>query len=515
MITSNYILQEQYYDSIFLMRLSAEIGKLNGVLQSSCGMGTALNKDTMEELGVLGDDGRKAGPNDVILALAADTKNHADAAYKKFTELLHQKQNCVRTSYRSVPDALHANPDLNLAVITLPGDFAAAAGMDALMNGMHVFMFSDNVPLEDEIALKQTAKEKNLFMMGPDCGLSFMDGAAIGLCSKVRRGHIGIVGASGSGMQEIMCIIHRLGAGISQAIGTGGRDLKDAVGGLTMLHGIDWLERDDQTEIIVLVSKPPESKTMKKVLQAARRCSKPVVILFINFSADQIGGEGIYACSSFREAAHAAVALYNGSAPNEIHDVLDEKLVTEAVEKFSSSQRYLRGIYCGGTLAEEALLLAQKHKLALYSNIPLQDNAKLDNPLSSKENTILDIGEEFFTKGRPHVAIDPSIRVSRFVKESEDPETAVILLDFLLGYALHEDPAGMLAPIIARQRTLAAQQGRELCVIASLTGTDLDPQGYIDQKEKLQNAGVHVMDDNLAAANLALSIVGKIQEELK
>lgn len=507
MIIKNFVQKEQYYDSVFLMRMAAEVGKADGVEQATAGMGTPLNKGTMEELGVLAEEGRNAGVNDMVLAMAAQSEEQANAAYELFVRLIEERQSVFSTSYSSIDAACANIKDLNLAVITVAGKYAAAEGMAALRNGLNVFMFSDNVDVEDEVELKKLAEKKGLLMMGPSCGLSFIDGVAIGLCSKARRGNIGIVGASGSGIQEVMALVHRAGKGVSQAIGTGGRDLKDAVGGITMLQGIKFLEEDEDTKVIVLISKPPEKATMEKVLEAVKNCTKPVVVQFINGDQEVIRKSGAYAGTTFTETAYAAVDLADGKEPSGVCTQVDEKKAAQIAASLGADQKYLRGIFCGGALAEEALTLAQNGLGKVYSNVAFTEDSMLDDPFESRENTIIDIGEEDFTKGRPHVAIDPTVRVSRFVKEARDPETAVILLDFLLGYALHEDPAGVLAPTIAAERAAAAKEGRSLNVVAYICGTDLDPQIFCEQKKKLEDAGVFVADSNESAARFAVEII--------
>ncbi len=502
-----FLQKEQYYDSVFLMRLAAKLGEMPGIRQISAGMGTPLNKDTMRELGVLDSEGANAGVNDLIVGIAADSEEEAENAYEQFKILLKDQPVKAAGTPATFSQALQVSPESNLAMIEVAGDYAGDEAMKALKNGLHVYMFSDHVPLSTEAELKRYARERGLLMMGPDCGLCFLDGVAVGLCSKTRRGNIGIVGASGSGIQEVMCLIHRMGSGISQVIGTGGRDLWDEIGGITMLQGIDLLEEDPDTTVIVLVSKPPAPKTIVKVLERVRLCRKPVVVQFMHGDRDMIREYGAYPTTTFLETAEAAVAFANGGKPSPHMPETDRALAGRLSSQLSKEQKYLRGLYCGGSLAEEALSLISMHLGPLYSNDAFGSIRPLSNPFASTGHCLVDMGAEDFTRGRPHVAIDPSIRIERFEQEARDPETAVILMDVLLGYALHEDPAGILAPAIARSQADAQRKGRALCVIIALCGTDLDPQGYAQQKECLEAAGAIVIESNEKAALLAQEIL--------
>ena len=502
-----FLQREQYYDSVFLMRLAAKLGEMPGIRQISAGMGTPLNKDTMKELGVLDEEGAAAGVNDLVVGIASDSEEDAKNAYDRFLVLLKDHPVKPAGTPATFAQALKDMPDGNLAMIEVAGEYAGDEAMKALRKGLNVYLFSDHVPLSTEAALKQYAAGRGLLVMGPDCGLCFLDGVAIGLCSKTRRGSIGIVGASGSGMQEVMCIIHRLGSGISQAIGTGGRDLRDEVGGITMLQGIELLENDPDTKVIVLISKPPAPRTMEKVLERVRKCRKSVVVQFMHGDAEIIREHGAYPTATFRETALAAVAFARGAKPAPYAAEANKPLAEKLCGRLSAKQKYLRGLYCGGSLAEEALALLSEDFSPLYSNDVFGSIRPLENPFESKGHCLIDMGAEEFTRGRPHVAIDPSIRLERFRQEMRDPETAVILMDVLLGYALHEDPAGMLAPLIRSCLAEAAKEGRFVCVIIALCGTDLDPQGYAKQKEILESSGALVFDSNEEAAVLAREIL--------
>src|SRR5690606_14776291 len=125
-----------------------------------------------------------------------------------------------------------------------PGVYAAFEAFRALENNLNVMMFSDNVTVEDEIKLKDLAVKKDLLMMGPDCGTAIINGVGLCFANKIKRGPIGLVAASGTGLQEVTVLIDQFGGGISQAIGVGGRDLSKDVMGRMTLHAINALNAD-------------------------------------------------------------------------------------------------------------------------------------------------------------------------------------------------------------------------------------------------------------------------------
>ncbi|MDD5603874.1 MAG: DUF1116 domain-containing protein, partial [Eubacteriales bacterium] len=537
----NYIQKNEYHDSMYLMKVASEAGKLPGVINISAGMGTPLNLSVLEETGLLNEEGKGAGPNDTIVAVMAENEETAEAARKYILEKLSPDRQetwagrgtsdgisicgvpysavtgfplreIFRGGYGSIGLAARDTGGLNLAVISTPGAYAAQEAMEALHNGLNVFIFSDGVDVEDEVNLKKYAAEKGLLVMGPSCGLSFIGGTAVGLCGKVRRGGIGIAAASGSGMQEVMSIIHRAGGGISQAIGTGGRDLSGKVLASSMLTCIKYFSEDDETRVIVLISKPPSKAAADKVAEAIRNCGKPVVLCFIGGGRDLDETSGIFYRRTFEEAAYKALELAGGKklTPGLQVSHIKERLKNKFSAESASGSGFLRAIYCGGTLAEEAGAVFEETLNELtgrsgrvYSNIVIPGADLLEDPLVSKGHSIIDIGDEFFTKGRPHAAIDPSVRLSRFEKEASDPGVAVIMMDFLLGYGMHGDPAGIMAGPVKGAVRKAAAEGRHLEVIAYICGTDLDPQGYEEQREKLAEAGAKIAGTNREAAVMA------------
>jgi len=388
-------------------------------------------------------------------------------------------------------------------------------------------LFSDNVPLEDEIALKALARERGLLVMGPDCGTAIIDGTPLCFANALRRGPIGIVAAAGTGLQEVSCLVDRWGSGVSQAIGTGGRDLKDLrVGGTTTLMGIEALARDPATRVIVVVSKPPAPALATKVTAALEASGKESVVHFLGLGRGALEGgrpEGpggaagcprLHRAANLEEAAVMAVALASGKefVPGAFAMPEDEveAIVRRETEGMTAAQKYLRGYYTGGSLADEAWTLLHRLTGAVYSNSQTDPAFVLPDPHTSIGHTVVDLGDDVFTVGRPHPMIDPSSRARRIEAEARDPEIAVMLVDCVLGYGSHPDPAGALVPSLVAAREAVRARGGHLAVVASVTGTSADFQGYASQRAKLEEAGAIVMGSNYQAAALAARLLREL-----
>jgi FdrA protein len=338
---------------------------------------------------------------------------------------------------------------------------------EALSLNRHVFLYSDNVSLADEIELKKTAQTKGLLVMGPDCGTAIINGVGLGFANRVRRGPIGLVGASGTGLQAVTSQIHALGSGVSHAIGTGGRDLKADVGAITMHQGLDILARDASTTAIVLVSKPPSATVATSLLAAAQRSGKPLVVNFIGYPPPARRLGNLFFASGLAEAAELAVRLVNETAMS---------------ESLTPLKGYVRGLFSGGTLAYETMLGLQAVVSPLFSNSPITESQVLPDPLKSQANSIVDLGDDVFMVGRLHPMIDNDLRLRRLRQEAADPETGLILLDVVLGEGAHPNPASELAPAI---EALKAQRP-DLEFVIMVIGTDSDPQNMELQVERFK-----------------------------
>ena len=505
-ITKGEIRSGVYYDSVILMQLQRSLAGQPGVLDAGVVMGTEANKSLLEQGDLIAPEVQAASPDDMVIVIKAEDDAAVRAALEKVDDLLTARRvGGVEADYhpKSLESAAQMLPAAQLVLVSVPGRYAAGVAREALRLNKHVFLYSDNVALDDEIALKRTALEKGLLVMGPDCGTAILNGIGLGFANKVRRGSIGLVAASGTGLQQVTARIHQMGGGITHALGTGGRDLSEPVGAVTARQGLDLLDRDPDTKVIVLVSKPPSLRQADDLVSAARLSRKPVVVDFIGYSTATRRVDNVYFATSFDETAELAVR-FAASTPDTTptNDI--------AFDGFSPTQRYLRGLFSGGTLAYEALLVLQDYLPGVYSNAPLEKQFRLADSLTSQEHTILDLGEDEFTVGRLHPMLDNDLRLRRLEVEASDPAVAVILVDVVLGYGAHPDPAGELAPAINKVRQQAEKEGRHLEVAAVVTGTDEDPQDMPNQVQQLEAAGVKVFTSNDAAARYVGQIVQKL-----
>jgi FdrA protein len=495
-ITEAEVRSGAYYDSVVLMQLQRSLAALPGVLDAGVVMGTAANKDILAQSGLLTPEAQAAVADDLVIVVRADGEAAARTALGQVDELLTRRRGGVEQDYRpkSLESAVQMLPHAQWVLVSVPGRYAAGVARQALHLGKNVFLYSDNVSLDDETALKQTAAEKGLLVMGPDCGTAIVNGVGLGFANRVRRGPIGLVAASGTGLQQVSARIHQLGSGVTHALGTGGRDLSQAVGAVTARQGLDLLSRDPETQVIVLISKPPSPVVADELLRAARSAGKPVVVDFIGYSPSARQVDNLYFATTLDETADLAVQLVASTPSTEPTPDLN-------LDRFAPGQRYLRGLFSGGTLAYEALLILQDYVPAVYSNVPLNKEYRLANSMVSQAHTIVDLGEDEFTVGRLHPMMDNDLRIRRLQQEADDLEVAVILLDVVLGYGAHLDPAGELAPAIAQARAGAEEARRYLEVVAVVVGTDEDPQGFDAQMQQLKAAGAKVETSNEAAVH--------------
>ncbi len=484
--------RDTYRDSVELMRVAAAVEQRPGVTRAALLMGTPPNRELLAGAGLLEDEAGGAGPNDLVVAVAAVDKTTAETALAEAARLLVEQSatpavSGERPQPRTIAAALTESPQVNLAIISTPGLYATAEALKALKRGLHVFLFSDNVPIADEIELKRLARKKGLLVMGPDCGTAILDGVPLGFANAVRRGPIGLVGASGTGLQQVSCLIDRLGEGVSQVIGVGGHDLDERVGGAMMLEAIERLAADPGTRVIVLVSKPPAAVVARHVLDVARSSGKPVVVNFLGGEPAAIRAAGAIPAQTLEDAARLAVTMSRGrkAAPGAPR-AARARIKTP---RRAAGQRWIRGLFSGGTLCQEAALILSARK-------------------AGGGHTAIDLGDDEFTVGRPHPMIDFRLRNEHIIAAAKDPGTAVILLDVVLGYGAHPDPAGALIPAIAEARKVAVKGKRIVSFVASVCGTAADPQGLAKQEKALGAAGVALAPSNAQAARLALSLAG-------
>ena len=482
------------------MLLSRDASALDGVTDAAAVVATPLNLELLERQGYeLPDD--PPGVNDVVLAVRARDQAAIDAV-DRFVETWSSRRSdergtaVERESFRNVRALARREPDVNLLVVSVPGSHAAyevAAGLEA---GMNVFCFSSGMTLAEERALKDFAELRGLLLLGPDCGTAILDGVGVGFANAVERGPVGIVGASGTGIQEVACLLDAAGVGISQAIGVGARDLSAEVGGSMTRRALDIAFADPETETVVVLSKPIGRDALSSLVTHAGESSKPVVLGLLGTDPDErpsSGSESVRVVGSLEAAAAAAAALHDRTVP-------DEDLAAPAI-----TPGFVRGLFCGGSLCHEAAAVAIAALGRTWSNIAIAGARTLPDVWESAEHTFLDLGDEALTEGRLHPMIDPSLRNERAFREGLDPSVGVLLMDVVLGYGAHPDPAATLAPLIEE---LVDVRAGELSVVVSICGTDADPQDLGDQRRRLEAAGATVTRSAARAARVAVTASG-------
>jgi len=484
-----------YLDSVALMRLSREITAAPGVIEAALMMGTPSNQAIMRNAGLL-EGGVTAQGNDLIIAIKAGDEQAARAALTDALKALDKPktQSAGEAAWRprSLASAVKASPDANLALISVPGEFAAAEARKALNRGLNVLMFSDNVSIADELSLKQQARDAGLLMMGPDCGTAIIGGAPLAFANKVQRGRIGIIGASGTGTQEVSCLISEAGEGISHAIGVGGRDLKKEIGGITTLMAIDALDADPQTERVVLISKPPHPDVAKAVIARIAKSPKPYTVCFIGAASADLPPNARFA-ATLKGAAEKALG------DSAIGRHFDAAATAARFSRRKGGHR-IEGLFAGGTLCAEAQVILGAGGRSVASNAAIPGVPHVDQPEAKGRDRIIDLGADEYTLGRPHPMIDPSVRDDALRAALVDPSIGVVLLDLVIGYGAHADPAGHLAAIVAERADNAP------VLVASVTGTELDRQVRSAQIRKLEAAGIVVAPSNAQACELALAL---------
>ena len=495
-----------YYDSVSLMQVSKAVREAPGISAALVAMATDLNTDLLAGMGFTVAE--VVGPNDMLVAFRGEDQ----AAIEAGTSALDAALAGLKAAGASAGGFGEAPPPrtlgtaavrggANLALISVPGVNAFVEAMDAVTSGVSVVLFSDNVSVEQEIALKDAAAAVDVLVMGPDCGTAVVAGVALGFANLVRAGSVGLVAASGTGAQQVMCLLDIAGVGMSHCLGVGGRDLSSAVNGRSTRQALAALACDPSTESIIVVSKPPAAEVLTSIQAYAETLGKPVHWAIL--------GAGRPDLTAAVEAALATSAAGIPEWPQWLAEAPTTEAATEASidTKAKRTNGFLRGLFCGGTLADEAMVIASESLGPIRSNIPLSPELALGPDLCSDSHLVIDFGDDRLTRGRPHPMIDPSLRLDRIVVEGDDPTCAVMLLDLVLGFGSHPDPADELAAAIASARKAAASDGRELPVVVSLIGVENDPQGLTRCAETLQASGASVFVSNARATRHALSLL--------
>jgi succinyl-CoA synthetase alpha subunit len=507
----------EYFDSVSLMIVGKEVAKLEGVQDATVVMATAENKAILQTANLYLDEFAAYSDTDLLIVIKTEKDELIDEIFAAVEQLLSEirqnKDEGGSFTPKSLEGALNKQPESNLALISLAGRFAGKEAMKALRQGLHVMLFSDNVSLETELELKRYAVQNKLLVMGPDCGTAIINQVPLAFSNVVNKGNIGLVAASGTGLQEVTSIISEEGFGISQAIGTGGRDIKKEVGGLMFLAALDLLAADEETKVIVLISKPPDAEVLTKINNKISKISKPVVAIFLGADEKMNQNNHLIWCKNLQEAALKTCAIANNSDLQEVDKFLEsQKKESAAIAEKVFSQigekgKYLRGLFTGGTLCDEMQIILQEAGIEIYSNRAREAKYKLADNMQSQKHTLLDLGEDEFTVGRLHPMMDFELRNKRILQEAKDPETAIIFLDLVLGYGAHPDPLAENLPIIKQAQEIAPQ----VLFICSVTGTAHDPQNREKIIQTLQENNVVVLPSNAAAAETVKELIKKIE----
>lgn len=500
--------KKRYVDSVSLMSVAGRVNELPGVENCEVAMATVINQRVLKEEGYeLPSD---ITPDDLVIAVDCESLEKCDEAIQAAMDIIDRKNVSSDVEFTSLDDAELKAETYDLCQISLPGEYVYTEAIKALDKGLDLFIFSDNVTLDEERKIKEYGKVKGKLVMGPDAGVGLINGVALAAGSMNSLGPVGIVGASGSGAQEVACIIEHKGLGVSQIIGTGGRDLYPEIGGITMLEGIEKLEKDDNTKIIILVSKLANLEVMDKVLYRADECKKPVIAIFLGSDESLFKNHKVDAAFSLEEAAFKGVEKITGEMPKpHFSDEEILKLAKEEVEKLPKERKYFRGLYCGGTFTEEGLLYFSRHNkdVKLHTNLENKYAEKLEDSHKSVGHTILDMGAEDFTAEAPHPVFNPELRLKRLREELKDPTVGVVLLDFITGPGVARDPITSHAKEIKKIK----EAGIPVIFIANVCGSDNDPQNIKEKVKLLKDAGVIVTGSNYESAKIASAMMDELE----
>jgi len=515
MYVKGLIKSGEYYDSVTLMLVSRDASSLPGVIEAAVVMGTKENKSILESSNMLLPEFKDAKDTDLLIVVKSEDEKVAEESVNKIVEMLKKSKEKVSAGAeflpKSIEGALQMMPDANLCLISVAGRYAADVAMDALKRGLHVMIFSDNVPKEKAIEVKKYGYEHDLLVMGPDCGTAIINGAPLGFANVVNRGDIGIVSAAGTGLQEVSSIISNNGGGISQGIGTGGIDVKKEYGALSFMKGIEALKDDPETKVIVLISKPPHPEILEKIGKLTKTINKPIVGILLGADPELVKSIGAIPASTLEEGALLAVSLSKGVPMEKFKKELEEreieikKLADELAKQLKPEQKYFRGFFQGGTLTYETEVILKDFIGYVNSNVPLDEKYKLKDSWKSEGHTVIDFGEDEFTVGRPHPQIDFSLRNKRLIEESKLKDVAIFYLDVVIGYGTNPKPKEDLVPAI-----IEAKKNSNALFIITVCGTDKDPQNKKDLIKGLKDAGAIVFESNASATKLAGYILKKI-----
>lgn len=498
MARSTYILKSSYYDSVVLMRVASLLKKEDRVSEVAMFMGTEGNHELLAQVGLTTEISQQAGPQDLIIIVDAESKSLADSITEQAISMLTTRveNSGEEQDYRprTLDTALRLLPGATLAAISIPGEFAAREANRCLNKGLSVFLFSDNVSTDNELSLKKKAVAKNLLFMGPDCGTAYINGTGLGFANILNTGRIGCIAASGTGLQAVGCSLDQQGEGISHGIGVGGRDLSYEIGGIMTQFSLELLDQDEQTKVIILLSKPPHDDVVKSLEATCKKISTPVVTYF---QGTKYPGSVFTQASTLDEAARMATCIVNEKkfVPSWFSDPV---VVSDLLRKAGNinSKKRIVGLFTGGTLAKEAQLIFEEELGLIGKNLDAESG-----------HIVVDLGDDQYTVGRPHPMIAPEIRTEKIhtlAKSGNMASCGILLVDLVLGNGSHFDPARELISSIEKLRNSHDLHPE---IVAVVIGTDQDPQNKAEQIRAMEESGITVFSSNSEAARYALMLI--------
>jgi len=508
-----------FRDSVQMMQFSQQLKDEQGVIDAAIVMGTDLNKNTLKKMELLTEDGAIATENDTLISINCKDKNSLNDAIQKAERLLTSNTTKSKNEFNSLASALNAFDNANIASLSIPGQFVKEMATELIKKQLHLFVFSDHVPLEDEIYLKNLALENNVLFMGPEAGTSILNGTVFGFGNRVRKGSVGIIGASGTGIQESSTMIDLFGEGISHGIGVGGRDLRNDIGGMMTLKAMEVFENDPNTKAVLLVSKPVEDDVRNKIINKINSFSKKnYVLCLVGDNENREDSARIKFSKSIQTSVLKILKSLDDNGYKKIMDVIRNQ-VNESINLAESlsvdlnkEQKFIRGFFAGGTLCYESKIILEQMIGKVYSNLSSYDEYSVKGNAPSKENTLIDFGEEEFTSARPHPIIDPLLRKNRILEDANDPNVGVIIIDIICGINAAKNTMAFHAETIKKAIQTAKEQGRKLSVFAYICGTEKDVSE--NELKLLTDSGAKLFTSNALMSFAAALVVNKSDENL-
>ena len=513
----NIIKKNFFRDSVQMMQFSQQLKDEQGVIDAAIVMSTDLNKNTLKNMNLLTEDGISATENDTLISINCQDKNSLSNAIQKAEQLLTSSSAKAKNEFTSLASALNAFSDANIASLSIPGQFVKEMATELINKQLNLFVFSDHVPLEDEIYLKNLALENNVLFMGPEAGTSILNGTVFGFGNKVRKGSVGIIGASGTGIQESSTMIDLFGEGISHGIGVGGRDLQNDIGGMMTMKTMEIFENDPNTKAILLVSKPVDNDIRNKIINKINNFSKKnYVLCLIGDNENRVDTAKIKFSKSIQISVLKILKSLDDNVYKKTKDVVKNQIndsikLAESLSKdLNEGQKFVRGFFAGGTLCYESKIILEQMIGKIYSNLSSDDEYSIKGNVSSKENTLIDFGEEEFTSARPHPIIDPLLRRNRILEDANDPNVGVIIIDIICGINAAKNTMAFHAETIKKAIEIAREQGRKLSVFTYICGTENDVSK--NELKLLADSGAKLFTSNALMSFAAALVVKNLDD---